>query len=333
MDFLTELSTQQFAGKSVLNWILFLGIIFALVVLDLTVFHRKDKTPSLRGSLGWTTFYVLISVAFGAYVWSTMGAERGMEFYTGYAMELSLSLDNIFVISMIFTAFAVPPQLQHRVLFWGIIGVLVLRGIMIGLGAVLVAKFSFVLAFFGVFLIFTGFRMLFMHSNDDKDIEDNKLLRWMRKHMKITPNFHGNKFFVTLPDPKKPERMVRWATPLFVALVMVETADLIFAVDSVPAVFGVTTDPYIVYTSNIFAILGLRALYFSLQAMVGRFHYLSQALSLVLIFIGGKIIYEHFFHEKLGTELSLGVVLSLIACGMVISLLHKDKKPKGKAAH
>jgi tellurite resistance protein TerC len=324
MEYIDSLIGRDWATNPSLEWTIFFGVIVTLVALDLFVFNSKAKEPSFRTSLGWTLFYVAISILFGAYIWHGQGGDKAMEYYTGYAMELSLSLDNIFVISMIFRAFSVPAQHQHRVLFWGIVGVLLLRGIMIGMGAMLVAKFSFILVFFGAFLIYTGIRMLFFDS-DKEDVEENKLLIWMRKHMLITPQFHGRKFFVMQPSPKNPDKKVVWATPLFVTLVLVETADLIFAVDSVPAVFAITTDPYIVYTSNIFAILGLRALYFTLQAMVGRFHYLSQALSLVLMFVGGKIVYEHFTHDKISIEVSLGVVLSLIACGMVISLLHHDK--------
>jgi tellurite resistance protein TerC len=320
-DILSFFNTLDISHAS---WVLFFGVVGLLVVLDLTVFHREPSQPSFRKSLGWTLFYVAIAILFGAFVWHTFGAERGMEYYAGYAMELSLSMDNIFVISLIFRAMAVPPQHQHRVLFWGIVGVLLLRGVMIGLGAALVVQFDFVLALFGVLLIYTGLKMLFFDS-EKTDVEENKLLQWMQKHLFITKQFFGQAFFVRQPHPVHAGKMVLWATPLFVTLILVETADVVFAIDSVPAIFGVTTDPFVIYTSNVFAILGLRSLYFTLQAMVGRFHYLSQALSLVLMFVGGKMVYEYFFHYKLPIEISLAVILLLILGGMAVSLLHTKK--------
>ncbi len=317
-------------SATTLSWIIFFAVVITLLALDLFLFNKGPKEPSFAASLRFTLFYIAISVFFGAGIWHHMGADHGMEFFTGYAMELSLSLDNIFVISMIFGAMQVPAAYQHRVLFWGVLGVLVLRGILIGVGAALVAKFAIVMALFGLFLVVTGIRMLFA-GDEETDIKDNKLLNWMRGHLRITPDFEGQKFFLSLPHPTKPDQKALWVTPLFITLVLVEMADLIFAVDSVPAIFGVTTEPYIVYTSNIFAILGLRSLYFTLQSMVGRFHYLSHALSLVLIFVGIKIIYEHFSHDHVPTVLSLGMVLGLIAAGVVVSLVLPKKAETPKA--
>lgn len=313
-------------GKPLSLWLLFMAVVLALLALDLGAFNKKGKEPSFQQSLGWTIFYILVAVLFGGWIWHSMSEQQGMEYFTGYAMEKSLSLDNIFVISMIFGALSIPSRYQHRVLVWGILGVLVLRGIMIGLGASLIAQFSWVLLLFGIFLLFTGIKMFFFHG-EHKSLEENVLLKWMRGHMLITPELHGQRFFITQPHPNSGKR-ARWVTPLFVALVLVECADLIFAVDSVPAIFAVTQDPYIVYTSNIFAILGLRSLYFCLQTMVGRFAYLSKALALALVFIGGKIMYTEITHDKLPVDISLAVVLTLIASGIVISLVKTKKSGK-----
>lgn len=319
MDTLYSVLQQDFLGKPIMLWLIFAAIVVALLVLDLGVFHKKEQEPTFKDSLGWTVFYIIIALIFGGWIWHSMGETRGLEYFTGYAMEKSLSLDNIFVISMIFSALSIPAAYQHRVLFWGILGVVVLRGIMIALGAALVAKFSWILLVFGAFLLVTGVKMLVFHAKE-KNLNDNPLLKWMRKHMLVTDKLHGQRFFVRQENPKTGKKAL-WVTPLFIALALVEFADLIFAVDSVPAIFAVTQDPYIVYTSNIFAILGLRALYFCLQTMTDRFAYLSKALALVLVFIGGKIIYTEITHDKLAPEVSLGVVMALILGGVIVSLL------------
>ncbi|MCH8857349.1 MAG: TerC/Alx family metal homeostasis membrane protein, partial [Proteobacteria bacterium] len=237
--------------------------------------------------------------------------------YTGFMIEKSLSMDNVFVIALIFSFFAIPRLYQHRVLFWGILGVIVLRAIMIGLGATLVSQFSGVLYLFGAFLVLTGIKMWFMVDHEP-DIANNPLLKFLKKHMRVTDGLRGNAFWVREADPKT-GRVERFATPLFLALLLVEFVDLIFAVDSVPAIFAITTDPFIVYTSNIFAILGLRALYFALAAMIHRFKYLKYALALVLVFIGGKIFLVGFI-GKLPALLSLGVTFGLIAGGVAVSM-------------
>ena len=241
-----------------------------------------------------------------------------MEYMTGFLIEKSLSLDNVFVISLIFGYFAVPAAYQHRVLFWGILGVIVMRAVMIALGAAIVSNFSWVLYLFGAFLVLTGIKML-LPSSGPPDVANSPVLRLARRWMRVTDDYHGNRFFVRLPEPGT-SRVVRFATPLFLALLLVEAADLVFAVDSVPAIFAITSDPYIVYTSNIFAILGLRALYFALAAMVHRFHALKYALALVLVFIGGKIFWNQIM-GKLDPAISLSVTLALILGGIVFSLL------------
>ena len=265
-------------------------------------------------------------MAFSGFIWSQIGAEGAKLYLTAFVVEKTLALDNVFVIALIFGYFAVPRRYQHRVLFWGILGVIVLRGIMIGLGATLVAQYHWILYIFAVFLIFTGIRMMF-GGEMDPDISKNPVLRFLKKRVRVTDELHGHDFFVHKVDPVT-GRMVRMATPLFLALVMVEIADVIFAVDSVPAVFAITTDPYIVYTSNIFAILGLRALFFALTAILHRFEYLKYALSLLLVFIGSKIfVAEAMGWEKFPAAWSLTITFTILGAGIAWSLW----KTRGKA--
>ena len=266
----------DFLGKPVWIWLAFLGIVATLLALDLGVLHREDREIGVTESLWLSAGYIAMGLLFGVWVWWYVGAESGINYFTGFLVEKSLSMDNVFVIAMIFTFFAVPRQYQHRVLFWGIMGVIVLRAIMIGLGAALVSQFSWILYLFGAFLLATGVKML-LFADQKPDLGKNPMLKFLRQHLRVTDTHQGNRFFVTVPDPAT-GKGVRYVTPLFLALVLIEVADLIFAVDSVPAIFAITQDPFIVYTSNIFAILGLRALYFALAAMIHRFHYLKYAL-------------------------------------------------------
>jgi tellurite resistance protein TerC len=269
---------------------------------------------------------------FGGWVWWELGSQSGLEYLTGFAIEKSLAMDNVFVIAMIFGYFAIPRALQHRVLFWGIIGVIVLRAIMIGAGAALVSQYGWVLYIFAAFLIFTGIKMFFA-GHGHSDVGENPLVKWMRRHMRVTDQLHGQKFFVRQPDPKS-GRMVLWATPMFLALIMIEIADVIFAVDSVPAIFAITTDPFIVYTSNIFAILGLRALYFALAAIIHRFAYLKQALAVLLVFIGGKIFVADLLGwEKFPAAWSLAITGLILTAGVVWSLWKTKGPPPAGSAH
>ena len=313
MDFLL----QPFLGQSTWLWLVFVTIVVALLAFDLGVLHRDDHEIGIRESLWLSAGYISVALLFGVWLWWQLGADRGIEYFTGFVIEKSLSLDNVFVIAMIFSYFAIPRKYQHRVLFWGILGVIVLRAIMIGLGAALVTQFSWILYLFGAFLVLTGIKMLWM-ADHQADLENNALLKLLRRHLRVTPGLRGNAFFSTEPHPTT-GTPVTWATPLFLALCLVEFADLIFAVDSVPAIFAITTDPFIVYTSNIFAILGLRALYFALAAMIHRFVYLKYALALVLIFIGGKIFLVNIV-GKLPPVFSLSVTCGLIAAGVLVSL-------------
>ena len=279
--------------------------------------HRDEREIGAKESLGLYGFYVLIAMSFGGWVWWQRGAESGLEFFTAYVIEQSLAMDNMFVIATIFTFLAVPRIYQHRVLFWGIIGVVALRAILIGLGAALVYQFSWILFLFGAFLVFTGIRMFTQHD-ETPDIDNNPVLRFLRRHVRITDKLHGHDFTVRQPHPKT-GKTVLWLTPLAVALIMVEFVDLVFAVDSVPAVFAVTQDTFIVYTSNIFAILGLRALYFALAAAMNRFRYLQVSLAIVLVLVGIKIFLVPL-GIKIDTLLSLVVTLVILGGGIIVSL-------------
>ena len=326
MDALIALLQVPFLGQAVWLWLLFLGVVVTLLAFDLGVLHRDDRAIGVRESLLLSAGYIGVALLFGAGIWWQLGAERGVEYFTGFVIEKSLSMDNVFVIALIFGFFAVPRELQYRVLFWGVLGVIVLRAAMIGLGAALVTEFDWVLYLFGVFLVITGIKMLWMADQAPSSLENNLLLRWLRRSLRVTAGLEGSAFFVRRPHPRS-GRPVLWATPLFLALCMVEFADLVFAVDSVPAIFAITTDPFIVYTSNIFAILGLRALYFALAAMIHRFKYLKYALALVLVFIGSKIFLVGIV-GKIPPSISLAVTGLLIAGGVVVSLW----KTRGAAA-
>jgi tellurite resistance protein TerC len=313
-------------GKPVWMWLAFIGIVITLLVIDLGVLHREDREIGVRESLVMSAGYISLGLAFGVWVWWYIGAEAGMNYMTGFAVEKTLAMDNVFVIAMIFAYFAVPRLYQHRVLFWGILGVIVLRAVMIGVGATLVAKFSWVLYIFAVFLILTGVKML-VFEDKPRDIADNPLLKFIRRRFNVTDRLHGQRFFVRLPHPAT-GKATWFITPLFMALILIEIADVIFAVDSVPAIFAITTDPFIVYTSNIFAILGLRALYFALAAIIARFHYLKTALAVLLVFIGGKVFAADLLGlEKFPAALSLGITVAILAAGVAYSLW-KTRRPR-----
>jgi tellurite resistance protein TerC len=314
-----DLLFVDFLGKPAWSWLGFLVLVLALLVFDLGVLQRKPHEIGVRESLWLSAFYITIGVLFSIWIWQFMGERAALLYLTGFVVEKSLALDNIFVIAMIFGYFGVPRAYQHRALVYGIIGVILLRGIMIGLGAAVVAHFEWVLLIFAAFLIFTGIKMLFS-DGDDYDVAANPILRFMRRRFRVTDDLHGDRFFVRQPAASGGKALL-FVTPLFLALVMVEIADVIFAVDSIPAIFAITTDPYIIFTSNIFAILGLRALYFALAAMLHRFAYLQTALSLVLIFIGGKVIVAEVLGlEKIPASISLGITMSILIGGVVVSL-------------
>lgn len=334
-----EFFAIAFLGWPIWLWLAFIGVVITLLVIDLGVLNRHDHQIGVAESLRLSAFYIAMGLAFAGVIYllyrqtaptdgldpqlmiadDATRAWRATQLYlTGFIVEKALALDNVFVISLIFAALAIPQQYQHRVLVWGIIGVIVLRALMIGLGATLVAHVSWILYVFALFLIWTGISML--RKDHAPDMANNRLLGFLKRRMRVVPTLSGNRFFVRRPDAKT-GRPVRHATPLMVALIMVEIADLVFAVDSVPAIFAITADPFIVYTSNIFAILGLRALYFALAAMVHRFHYLKYALSATLVFIGAKIFLGDLFPGgKFPAEWSLGITLALICAGIGYSL-------------
>ncbi len=317
MDYVQAALYADFLGTPSYFWLIFISIVIALLVFDLGVLHKKDKEIEAKESFILYGCYMAIAFAFGAWIWFTRGAQSGLEFFTGYLIEQSLSMDNIFVIATIFGALAIPRKYQHRVLFWGILGVIFFRAILIGVGAALVMQFSWILYVFGAFLIFTGIRM-FMKSDHAPDIENNVVLKWLRRHFRITKELHGQKFIVHLADSKTGKKVL-WLTPLLVALIMVEIVDLIFAVDSVPAIYAITQDTFIVYTSNIFAILGLRSLYFALASAMNRFAYLQYSLATLLVLVGMKVGLVPM-GIKIPTALSLFVTLAVLAAGIIYSL-------------
>ena len=323
-----EFLFSDFLGTPTWMWAVFIFLVLGLLALDLGVLHKNSKEIGIRESMLMSTFYIGIGLAFGGWIWYQSGQQSAMEYVTGFVVEKSLAMDNIFIIAMIFSYFAIPRQYQHRVLLWGILGVIVLRGIMIAAGAAIVENFHWVLYIFAAFLVFTGLKMLFSSNHDENDIGNNKILKLLRRHLPVTNALHGEKFIVKEVD-EKTGKLKTFVTPLFLALIMVEIADLIFAVDSIPAIFAITTDPFIVYTSNIFAILGLRALYFALAALIHRFAYLKYALAAVLVFVGSKIFLADMLGiAKIPPAVSLGVTVAILVTGVVGSLVatRNDKK-------
>jgi tellurite resistance protein TerC len=342
-------------------WVGFVAFVIIMLFLDLGVFHRRAHVVSLREAMGWSAFWIALGLSFTVFVyfayqnhWFGLGhaadpvdglMNRGhtaaVKYLTGYVVEESLSADNMFVIAMIFRYFAVPRMYQHRVLFWGIMGALVLRGLMIGLGVALISRFHWVLYLFGVFLIFTAIRMLMMRS-EHVDLSRNRVVRLARRLFPITARYHGEHFIVragseaskkaatpgekTHPDPALEAAMAGtiFLTPLALTLLVVETTDVVFAVDSIPAIFAITADPFLVFTSNVFAILGLRSLYGALAGMIDKFRYLKVALSVILMLIGVKMLTVHWLKEYLGKNFNfylLGVVVAILIVGIVTSLV------------
>jgi tellurite resistance protein TerC len=342
-------------------WLIFLGFVFLMLALDLGVFHRKSHVIKIKEALGWSAVWITLGVSFAFVVYhgyqghwfglglaidpvdgvANTGKLAAMKYLTAYVVEKSLSVDNIFVMAMVFSSLAVPARYQHRVLFWGILGALVMRGTLIGAGAALVHRFDWILYLFGAFLAFTGIKMLVVKEKEEHP-ENNRVVRWLRRFFPVTRDFHGQHFIVKAgghwagepaepgaASPRDPvlaaARPGKWLlTPLAVALVLVEVTDLIFAVDSIPAVFAITADPFLVFTSNVFAILGLRSLYFALAALISKFRYLKPALSLVLILVGVKMLAAKWLKLWLGDAFNLtvlGVILAVLATGVLTSLI------------
>jgi len=324
-------------SKPLWLWLMFLTIVVALMAFDLGILHKEDHEIGVAESLKLSAFYIMFAVAFGGYIWwawsngtlvTSDGTNPVASYFQGYIIEKVLSIDNVFVISLIFGYFAIPRKYQYRALVWGIIGVIILRGIMIAIGAELISTYSWMTLIFAAFLAFTGIKML-VAKESETDVSKNPMVLLISKYMNVTKDLHGQKFFVRQPHPVT-GKLVMFATPLFVALIVINFADLIFAVDSVPAIFLITTDTFVVYTANIMAILGLRALYFALAALVHRFHYLKYSLAVVLIFIGAKGFYSYFF-GKFDPYLSLGITVAIIAAGIFYSLWKTRGTPHGTA--
>lgn len=306
----------MFDAHSVYEWMAFMAIILFMLFLDLGVFHKKVHKVSIKESLIWTGVWICLALMFNFYIYHTQGSKLGLEFLTGYIIEKSLSIDNIFVISLIFTYFKVPQQYQHRVLFWGVLGALIFRIIFIFAGVALIQKFEWMIYVFGVFLIFTGLKML---KEKDKTIEvdANPFVKFAKKHLRTTDTFDGEKFMIVKNGKK-------YFTPMFLVLLMIESTDIIFAVDSIPAILAITPDPFIVFTSNVFAILGLRSLYFALNGLMEMFEYIGYALSGILIFVGIKMVITPFYHVP--TPFSVLVIIGML----MISVLASIYFPKNK---
>jgi tellurite resistance protein TerC len=295
----------------------FVVFVVGALALDLGVLHRDAHVVSTREALGWTTVWVASAIVFGLLVMTVRGPETAVEFFTGYVIEYSLSVDNVFVFGLVFASFAIPRAYQHRVLFWGVIGALVMRAVMIAIGARLIERFDWLLLVFGAFLLFTGIQMLRRRGQHVAHPEDSAIVRFARRHLAVTSDLHGQAFFVRTAAG-------RLATPLFLCLLVVEASDLVFAVDSIPAIFGITTDPFVVFTSNAFAILGLRSLYFLLADAAARFRYLSIGLAVILLFIGLKLVASPWLH--LPPLLGLGVVLAIVGVSIGASIA---RRPRG----
>ena len=299
-----------------LLWIAFNAFILLAIALDLRVLHRKPHKIGLREAGLWTGVWITVSVLFGIGIFHYFGRQPALEYFTGYLIEKALSVDNLFLFLVIFRAFSVDARVQHRLLEWGVVGALLMRGAMIALGAELIEHFSWVMYLLGAFIVYAGIRMLFYHKGDIHP-EQNKIFRFASRHLRVSHDYHGEHFFV-----RNASRL--FATPLFLVLLVVEITDVTLAVDSIPAVFGITRDPFIVYTSNVLAILGLRALYFLLAGVIDRLRFLDEGLAIVLVFIGGKMIGERWVH--IPVVVSLGVVGSVLLISLLASVLMPPKK-------
>jgi tellurite resistance protein TerC len=297
-----------------LFWILFNLFVLLMLVLDLGVFHRRAHNIKFREALAWSVAWIALAAIFVVVIFFWHGRTPALEFVTGYAIELSLSVDNLFVFLLIFRFFQVPPLHQHKVLFWGILGALIMRGVFIAAGVGLIQKFHWIIYLFGAFLVYSGIK-LFFQGEAEIHPEKNPVLRLFRRWVPVTKDYEGDKFFV--------RRLGLYATPLFVVLLVVETTDLLFAVDSIPAILAITRDAFIVYTSNVFAILGLRSMYFALAGMMEMFRYLHYGLSLVLIFVGAKMLFSHYF--EVPTHVALIAVAGVLATSVVASMAHPKK--------
>lgn len=324
---LMQFMTQDFLGQATWIWAAFFIFVFTLLFVDLFVLNKKDHVIELKESLRLASIYASLGLMFGLWVWYSDGGAQAADYYTVWLLELSLSMDNLFVMSVIFSSFAIPRQYQHRVLVWGIIGVVVLRGIMIAAGAALVQQYAWVLIIFAIILILTGIKLLKSDTEEKEDYTQKPFVRFLKKHLRVDDQIHGNNFFVYMKESVGSDKMVRYATPLFLALCTIELTDVMFAFDSIPAALAVTTDPYIVYTANIFAILGLRAMFFAIEHIIHRFEYLKYSLSLILILIGLKVVYVELSGQHVPAFIALGMTVGVLAGGIILSMM----KTRGNA--
>ena len=292
-------------------WIIFSVFVLGMLALDLGVFNRKTHEVRFKEALAWSAVWVALSLAFNWWIYHEFGSEKALQFLTGYVIEKALSVDNIFVFVILFASFAVPKEFQHRVLFWGVFGAIIMRAIFIGLGAALVSRFDWIMYVFGAILIFTGFKLM-KEGDAEPHPEKNPIYKLARRLFPAVPEYHGKHFFI-MKDGR------RYATPLLLVLIAIEATDVVFAVDSIPAIFAISTDPFIVYTSNIFAILGLRAMYFLLAGIIDKFHFLKYGLAIVLLFVGVKMVIADWYHVPIG--LSLGVIAGVLTLSILASII------------
>ncbi|MBI3006273.1 MAG: TerC family protein [Ignavibacteriales bacterium] len=308
--------------SEVLLWVGFNIFVLIMLLVDLVIFHRKAHEVSIKEALVWSGVWIAVSLLFNVGVYFWYGHESALQFLTGYLIEKSLSVDNLFVFLVIFSYFKVPPKYQHKVLFWGILGALIMRGALILVGVTLIAKFHWILYVFGLFLVFTGIKMLFQKEAAEVHPERNIIVRFFKRFFPVTAGYHEEKFFIRVDHR-------RYATLLLIVLIVIETTDLVFALDSIPAIFAITTDPFIVYTSNVFAILGLRSLYFALAGLMDLFYYLKHGLAFILAFVGVKMLVADFFPIHIGV--ALGVVGGVLAISVIASIMRRRKRAELKA--
>lgn len=299
-------------------WVSFNAFVIVMLALDLGIFHRKSHVISLKEALGWSMVWITLALIFNAWIYLEMGSQKGTEFLTGYLVEKSLSVDNVFIFAILFTFFGIPPMYQHKILFWGIFGALAMRAVMIAAGSALLASFAWIIYIFAGLLVVTGIKML-IASNETINFEKNISLRLLRKIMPMTKELHGDKFFV--------REAGKWAaTPMFAVLICIEFTDLVFAIDSIPAIFAITQDTFIIFTSNVFAILGLRSLYFALSGVLPYFHFLKYGLGVILCFVGAKMAFAHT-SWKIDSLISLGVITGILMISVIASIIHKKWYP------
>lgn len=305
------------AETSIWIWTSFLVFILFVLALDLGVFHKKSHTVGFKESIIWSGIWIALAMAFNVVILLWRGEQDFQLFLTGYIIEKSLSVDNLFVFLLIFSYFKIPNEYQHKVLFYGILGALIMRAVFIWAGIAIIEKFAWVIYLFGAFLVFSGIKML-MPQSEEHDLEKSWVIRWTRKIFPTTPNFHDDKFFI------RDAKGILHVTPLFITLIFVEFSDLVFAIDSIPAIIGITTDPFLVFTSNVFAILGLRSLYFALKGFADIFHYLKYGLAFILMFIGAKMLISHYYHMPV--EITMGVIFTALMISVVASLVSNWRK-------